>query len=731
MAENTEILFTIKVDTSEAAKLGNMNAQLDALRASYKKIAEEQGKNSEAATQAALQVKRMADETRTYEREVLNANKANEKGKNTLAGLRAETAKLNAEREKVEIGSKKYKELTKELENNRNAINRADEAAGRFNGNVGNYAGGIQNAFKAMGFDISGVTNAISSASENLTKMGTMAKTAFSGASQGAFSLKAALISSGIGAIIVAIGVAFASVTSAIKSSEEASDSWDRSMAAMSGSSNIFMNAFKKLGESITNDIETITIIFAMFSKNARDAIKIASDMDLLVDKKLELDVRVANRESRIAELKNRTREKDKYDFNQRKSALLEIQYIEEEKLKDKLKIFDEETRLLRLKSQLDGKQSEEEKIMLSKRIVERKNMETESALSLKRIKGETATYLAEENKANEEDNQKKKELAQKRIEQLQKEAAIRLEIEEQLRVNANTIRENAIKDLDLYFDKQKAIRESKDVRAKYMQAGQEQEVADDPELQYAIQVMDAQMQFSDQMNDYQYEQYKSYLRNKLLSEKEYSDAVLKMDKARTQAQMNNAAALFNSMGQIFSAFGSSSKGMALAQVSFSMAEAIVNLLKVAEANPLNAVTFGAAGIAQYLSGIARIIGVGNQAYGIINSQGFYGGGYTGDGGKYQPAGIVHRGEFVFSKEATSAIGVNNLSSIHSQFKGYADGGAVGIPSFSIPDFSNPQFNQMKSIIDGITSIPVTVLEKDITLTQKRVDVMNKAGDLF
>ena len=57
---------------------------------------------------------------------------------------------------------------------------------------------------------------------------------------------------------------------------------------------------------------------------------------------------------------------------------------------------------------------------------------------------------------------------------------------------------------------------------------------------------------------------------------------------------------------------------------------------------------------------------------------GFASGGYTGNGGKYQPAGIVHRGEFVFTKEATSRIGVKNL---YALMKGYANGGAVGGPS--------------------------------------------------
>lgn len=61
----------------------------------------------------------------------------------------------------------------------------------------------------------------------------------------------------------------------------------------------------------------------------------------------------------------------------------------------------------------------------------------------------------------------------------------------------------------------------------------------------------------------------------------------------------------------------------------------------------------------------------------------FADGGYTGDGGKYQPAGIVHAGEFVMSKEATSRIGVGTLGRM---LKGYASGGYVG---GSMPSGSN------------------------------------------
>jgi lambda family phage tail tape measure protein len=53
-------------------------------------------------------------------------------------------------------------------------------------------------------------------------------------------------------------------------------------------------------------------------------------------------------------------------------------------------------------------------------------------------------------------------------------------------------------------------------------------------------------------------------------------------------------------------------------------------------------------------------------------------GGYTGAGGKYDPAGIVHRGEYVFSAASVNRLGVGYLDGMHrSSLKGYADGGYV------------------------------------------------------
>lgn len=53
-------------------------------------------------------------------------------------------------------------------------------------------------------------------------------------------------------------------------------------------------------------------------------------------------------------------------------------------------------------------------------------------------------------------------------------------------------------------------------------------------------------------------------------------------------------------------------------------------------------------------------------------------GGYTGTGGKYQPAGVVHKGEFVFPQEAVNRIGLGRLGAM-AGLPGYANGGPVGI----------------------------------------------------
>ena len=77
-------------------------------------------------------------------------------------------------------------------------------------------------------------------------------------------------------------------------------------------------------------------------------------------------------------------------------------------------------------------------------------------------------------------------------------------------------------------------------------------------------------------------------------------------------------------------------------------------------------------GMFNYGGATSGAVGAGTTA---LDSM-FATGGYTGDGGKYEPAGIVHRGEYVFTKEETARIGAAKLAQIARN--GYANGGLVG-----------------------------------------------------
>lgn len=101
-------------------------------------------------------------------------------------------------------------------------------------------------------------------------------------------------------------------------------------------------------------------------------------------------------------------------------------------------------------------------------------------------------------------------------------------------------------------------------------------------------------------------------------------------------------------------------------------------------------------GFGDMLGGLFGDAGGGQNWIGAIASMfGFADGGYTGAGGKYQPAGVVHAGEYVFSAESVRRLGLGALDNLHRIAKGgfvptmprfgYAEGGLVNLPGSAPP----------------------------------------------
>ncbi|MBB4007809.1 tape measure protein [Allorhizobium taibaishanense] len=90
----------------------------------------------------------------------------------------------------------------------------------------------------------------------------------------------------------------------------------------------------------------------------------------------------------------------------------------------------------------------------------------------------------------------------------------------------------------------------------------------------------------------------------------------------------------------------------------------------------------------------------------VFKSIGFASGGYTGAGGKYEPAGVVHKGEYVFDQDAVrKAGGPAALDAMRKRLKGYASGGYVGPNVPRMPDLSRVAASKASAVQVSINPV--------------------------
>jgi len=89
----------------------------------------------------------------------------------------------------------------------------------------------------------------------------------------------------------------------------------------------------------------------------------------------------------------------------------------------------------------------------------------------------------------------------------------------------------------------------------------------------------------------------------------------------------------------------------------------------------------------------SNVKGIGGTAGGLLDGIKFATGGYTGDGGRFEPAGIVHRGEGVLNQDEIRALGgASGFNALRRSIRtGHAVGGMAGSPALPPPvDRSKP-----------------------------------------
>ncbi|HAV5474034.1 TPA: hypothetical protein JI092_11940 [Acinetobacter baumannii] len=166
----------------------------------------------------------------------------------------------------------------------------------------------------------------------------------------------------------------------------------------------------------------------------------------------------------------------------------------------------------------------------------------------------------------------------------------------------------------------------------------------------------------------------------------EYQDSSKQLIQEQHESQLNlygsllsQASTVWGSMTQMVKeAKGENSKtykAMFLAQQGIAIAQQIINT-ELAAMQPI--AQMGIYGI----PASTLIRGLGYASIAVIGAQtiaGFADGGFTGYGGKYETAGIVHKGEGVLTQEEIAALGgPSGFNALRQSIKnGYANGGIV------------------------------------------------------
>lgn len=199
---------------------------------------------------------------------------------------------------------------------------------------------------------------------------------------------------------------------------------------------------------------------------------------------------------------------------------------------------------------------------------------------------------------------------------------------------------------------------------------------------------------------------HEQYLQTKQAMDQKYISQENDLRNSQTSEQLSAYGTMFGGMADLVKGYAGESSGayktMLAAQKAANLASAIMSgytAISAAWASapfPANlpnvAVAVAKTGVLQ--AGIDAV------------SVGFSSGGYTGDGGVFEPAGVVHKGEVVFSQADVARLGgVSAVEGIRKGIKGYSDGGVVGGVSSSISNqlSSNSQSQGDVNIQQSIT----------------------------
>lgn len=266
MADKVEKILDIKVNYNEAVKaIAEYQTKIDAARDAEKNL-KKQLKDGEISRQqyneemaaSKIAIADYNDAIRIINKTVQNQIKQEKEQEGSLRSLRAQLSNLTAEYDALSEAERKGargEELKRSINEVTDALKGAEEETQRYYRNVGNYKEAIIEAANAnipfveqinqMVTSVTGLKDYLSGVKEEMVAV----TSGTSGLTKVLKLLKVALVSTGIGALVVALG----SLVSWFTKTQKGIETANKIMGAFGATLNVIIDRVSKLGSALVN----------------------------------------------------------------------------------------------------------------------------------------------------------------------------------------------------------------------------------------------------------------------------------------------------------------------------------------------------------------------------------------------------------------------------------------------------------------------------------------------
>ena len=381
--DNEQIIIDFETNASvTVSDMAKVKGQIDELKKAQKELQDIKKQNgslteaeAEQYEQLGLQIKTLGNTYRQLQTEGVGAMTAlkdsGEAYSDSIAGMRAQLSdltKIYDNLSEAQRQSSQGLELQANINDLTSQLKILEEETGRFQRNVGNYPEQIT----AIIPGISQLDGALGKLGLSFSGLATSGVKAFSQIGNSFTTLGKAFLSNPVGIVLTGLVLVVTKLVDAFKKNDDAMTELQKAFTVFSPILEAINFLFDKLAEGIAFVIggmanlgKSVLSLIPGYEKSQKAAEGLVQAQDDLEESEREYTVNSARRNKEIARLRDEAVENP--DVTKRMEALKEAQRLEEENLKEELKIAQERVRIREAQAKKDKDTSDETKNEIAK----------------------------------------------------------------------------------------------------------------------------------------------------------------------------------------------------------------------------------------------------------------------------------------------------------------------------------------------------------------------------